>query len=262
MYRKQRAFTLIELLVVIAIIAILAAILFPVFAQARDKARQTTCLSNARQVATGIALYTQDYDETYPSSHWGIYLVLIQPYVKNREIWRCPSASGVYTVRPCFWMNNAGGCANIELERVRTGWVLNADVSGGWDNTRPKSIAGTDEPAGQVLLAESHVWGSREGAINAPPNTRPQTAQMAVSPCRDARHATYHSDWKTPPSRGTAGRLAPHHGSGLNMVFADTHVKWRKEPPTDCHAWMPGVPAARLSTMTASRCWLSGMSCN
>ena len=73
---KKRGFTLIELLVVIAIIAILAAILFPVFAQAREKARQTSCLSNLRQLGTGMMMYVQDYDDTYPSvwytdvGHW------------------------------------------------------------------------------------------------------------------------------------------------------------------------------------------------
>ena len=63
---SRRAFTLIELLVVIAIIAVLAAILFPVFAQAREKARQTACLSNMRQMTLGVMMYAQDYDETLP----------------------------------------------------------------------------------------------------------------------------------------------------------------------------------------------------
>ena len=71
MHRVRRSgFTLIELLVVIAIIAILAAILFPVFAQARDKARQSSCLSNTRQMATSILMYVQDYDETFPGHEW------------------------------------------------------------------------------------------------------------------------------------------------------------------------------------------------
>ena len=91
----RRAFTLIELLVVIAIIAILAAILFPVFAQARDKARQAACISNVKQQALGILQYVQDYDETLPlnaaEAPGQVYIYdytwikATQPYVKNLE---------------------------------------------------------------------------------------------------------------------------------------------------------------------------------
>src|SRR5688572_2416752 len=99
--RSRPAFTLIELLVVIAIIAILAAILFPVFAQARSKARQAGCLSNQKQIGTGIMMYAQDYDERLPACHsWGLgwtpavqgrYIQqLTAPYVKNEPIWFCP----------------------------------------------------------------------------------------------------------------------------------------------------------------------------
>src|SRR5437867_4991654 len=98
---RARGFTLIELLVVIAIIAILAAILFPVFAQARDQARQTTCLSNCKQLGTGLLMYGQDYDENLPSwsfnskagglmygsrwAAWGYstWVDAMMPYVKN-----------------------------------------------------------------------------------------------------------------------------------------------------------------------------------
>ena len=102
-----RGFTLIELLVVIAIIAILAAILFPVFAKVREKARQVTCLSNQKQIITGTLSYVQDYDETLPclGSAWGPgpsvprwiwtqpghWCVKIQPYVKNTQIFLCPN---------------------------------------------------------------------------------------------------------------------------------------------------------------------------
>ena len=100
--RNVRAFTLIELLVVIAIIAILAAILFPVFAQAREKARQTACLSNMRQIGTSVLMYAEDYDESIvPSQNGttGVNLVswpsLIQPYIKNANVFVCPSADDV-----------------------------------------------------------------------------------------------------------------------------------------------------------------------
>src|SRR6187200_1061076 len=89
---RKHGFTLIELLVVIAIIAILAAILFPVFAQAREKARQTTCLSNHRQIGTAAMMYVQDYDEAWvPYTVGGganqkLWPVLFQPYVKNTQV--------------------------------------------------------------------------------------------------------------------------------------------------------------------------------
>src|SRR3712207_6708673 len=103
--RPRKGFTLIELLVVIAIIAILAAILFPVFAQAREKARQTGCLNATKQLALAFMLYAQDYDEKTPPSYyyegtkgrvWNLYrypIELMEPYLKNEQIVICPSAS-------------------------------------------------------------------------------------------------------------------------------------------------------------------------
>src|SRR6218665_2985479 len=98
---KRHGFTLIELLVVIAIIAILAAILFPVFARARENARRSACQSNLKQIGLGIAQYTQDFDEKLPSvtrlaGRSGIlnrWHDTIQPYVKNEQMFRCPSNS-------------------------------------------------------------------------------------------------------------------------------------------------------------------------
>jgi prepilin-type N-terminal cleavage/methylation domain-containing protein len=118
--RRRSAFTLIELLVVIAIIAILAAILFPVFAKAREKARQAACMSNTKQIGLGLMMYVQDYDEilppryqrnpTAPAPMQSAWRVLIYPYVKNDGVFKCPSNPRkdvtavtnpqIYTVQP------------------------------------------------------------------------------------------------------------------------------------------------------------------
>ena len=99
----RRGFTLIELLVVIAIIAILAAILFPVFARAREKARQSACLSNLKQIGLAFQMYAQDYDERvchyfsrdHANNNARIYWnLLLQPYIKNTQVQHCPSRSG------------------------------------------------------------------------------------------------------------------------------------------------------------------------
>jgi prepilin-type N-terminal cleavage/methylation domain-containing protein/prepilin-type processing-associated H-X9-DG protein len=117
----RRGFTLIELLVVIAIIAILAAILFPVFAKAREKARQTSCLSQVRQLNTACLSYAQDYDEALPwrwisASAVDNFTLVITPYIKNTQIFTCPSYKGTQSYNPAtliwgsYGWNVAIGC--------------------------------------------------------------------------------------------------------------------------------------------------------
>ena len=103
----RTAFTLIELLVVIAIIAILAAILFPVFAQARERARQAACLSNCKQIGLAVMMYAEDYDQAYPlyvhaPNHDQWWYETIQPYVKNKQVFVCPSAPATWRGRISF----------------------------------------------------------------------------------------------------------------------------------------------------------------
>src|ERR1700687_3605671 len=128
--KRRIGFTLIDLLVVIAIIAILAAILFPVFAQARDKARQSACLSNAKQIGLAVTMYANDYDETFfwqkdwneevdvGSGFWGpSYKTYVRwpfahaPYIKNFEVYKCPSDKGTPDSRNVCKAPGGGGCS-------------------------------------------------------------------------------------------------------------------------------------------------------
>ncbi len=127
---KKHGFTLIELLVVIAIIAILAAILFPVFARAREKARQATCLSNAKQIGLGFMMYAQDYDERIPNyrhdypgrtaAYWTVlWPMLIQPYIKNMQVYYCPSDPDAPTRSyPCSYGQNYYYIGGVSLAQI------------------------------------------------------------------------------------------------------------------------------------------------
>jgi prepilin-type N-terminal cleavage/methylation domain-containing protein len=132
MHHSRRGFTLIELLVVIAIIAILAAILFPVFAQAREKARQATCSSNQKQIGTGFMMYVQDYDETFPPTDYDLpgpvrvtWTTLVNPYIKasgntesknqRKSVFACPSVDQAVPDPTWEAINGAVGSRAAEL---------------------------------------------------------------------------------------------------------------------------------------------------
>lgn len=164
--RRRSAFTLIELLVVIAIIAILAAILFPVFAQARESARQAACLSNTKQFALATLQYVQDYDETFPMSVYvqppnrafSVYDA-VQPYMKNVDILTCPS------YRPGIdWKARlaAFGLANVSFQY--TGYVPNFGIFG--ENlcgtpfnkvTPPTALAAVPTPVDTILFFDGYM---------------------------------------------------------------------------------------------------------
>ena len=136
-------FTFIDLLVVIAIIAILAAILFPVFAKAREKARQASCQSNNKQIGLAFAQYTQDYDERYSFREMGgptpaSYRVVMDPYIKNQQIWKCPSNPSLTT----DWTNN----------QYSANYTLN-DANAQFNGQAP-SLASIASPANKFLQVE------------------------------------------------------------------------------------------------------------
>jgi len=170
----RRGFTLIELLVVIAIIAILAAILFPVFAKAREKARQSSCLSNSKQIMLAFMQYKQDYDERWPLQYWsgtawepavsGYWVGEISPYIKNTQIFLCPSTSA--TVNQTSYIYNAGlsqiadGTITNPAERIAIGEGANFSPANGIDYgpTQVGLQAGTNN-----RLRQNHNDGANFG---------------------------------------------------------------------------------------------------
>jgi len=198
----RRGFTLIELLVVIAIIAILAAILFPVFARAREKARQASCLSNVKQLGLGILMYVQDYDERMPvfAPGWGVnpsppgtgcdWWEGIYPYVKNYQIYVCPDRDewGPFN----YW-----------------GRTFQVFPSYGFNgNLRGLKLARINAPAQCLMLGDCcHPMGDAAWRFTWPlaPGGWPDKCHTAV----DQRNP----DWAI-------------HNQGNNYCFADGHAKW------------------------------------
>jgi prepilin-type N-terminal cleavage/methylation domain-containing protein/prepilin-type processing-associated H-X9-DG protein len=219
----RRGFTLIELLVVIAIIAILAAILFPVFARAREKARQTSCLNNVKQIALGVIMYAQDYDEkmpmlymnrTTPSSTWYGIAQELDPYVKNVNVHDCPSASMQST------LSSYGG--NRSYGYVRDIIVPNGSCK----------MATIKRPAEIVMLGDACI-DQNNGCQLHPPNAGPFMCDADGSNCKVCG-GTHNSLYAYPLGSHASQYDRPgfnfierHNGTG-NAAFCDGHAKAMK----------------------------------
>jgi prepilin-type N-terminal cleavage/methylation domain-containing protein/prepilin-type processing-associated H-X9-DG protein len=243
--RRTRGFTLIELLVVIAIIAILAAILFPVFAQARDKARQASCLSNTKQIATATYMYIQDYDERtmggafvyFGFASGGFNMIdetgrpnntccrftglhVLGPYVKNTTVFVCPSVTGWDTT------NSTTG----QYRPIKGSYTTNNSMLGGGDGV---SLADIEFPANAVAFADSrNPW--MDSSVDYKLHCRIGRGMA----CSDGQAAgcvscgTNRTDW---------------HSEGINQAYVDGHAKWSKLPQITYGQWLIGgwMKAAR-----------------
>ena len=229
---KKKGFTLIELLVVIAIIAILAAILFPVFARARENARRSSCQSNLKQIGLGVFQYTQDYDEKYPhlysnldgAANWATpttaagdqgWAMLLQPYLKSTQIFQCPSE----TVAPTADATAYGGDGYSDY----------------WYNS---ILAGNSQAAVEaVALTVMNGDGNSSSSI------------YYYDGCNQ-NGGTGNTCATSDNIKGLAGGHARHLDGG-NFAFADGHVKWLKGIP-GVAATAIGSAAVRNAVATAS----------
>jgi prepilin-type N-terminal cleavage/methylation domain-containing protein/prepilin-type processing-associated H-X9-DG protein len=225
---RKAAFTLIELLVVLTIISILAAILFPVFAQAREKARGAVCLSNSRQMGLAISLYAEDYDERLPmGANYGPagqnrWYYWIAPYQKTRAINLCPSAPAQKPGDP------AAGGYGCDINVM--GWadypVYNGPPPG-------KALSEIADPAGTFILSDCSQ------CTKAVIDKIPDTWNAYIDPERPS------CDWQvTPPGAWDSNNYVPYeshdswgdesrrpmprHNLGLSVVYADGHARWNR----------------------------------
>jgi prepilin-type N-terminal cleavage/methylation domain-containing protein/prepilin-type processing-associated H-X9-DG protein len=249
-HHLKSAFTLIELLVVIAIIAILAAILFPVFAQAREKARAISCVSNEKQVALGILMYLQDYDEHYPkywysgetrvapdppflsdptikSGTFG-WNEAIYPYVKNTGVFLCPSSP--HTAASGQWNDTnqddtyPTGAVNYSINARLSGDTGGLDVTGQYPTLNEAAV---EFPAVTILVTEASSNCS-DGCASSDENEWGWEGRHVDKLNGDGWVGGNEPAAKTPDNWIQSGLKPPlwRHTDGANYAFCDGHVKW------------------------------------
>lgn len=237
----KRAFTLIELLVVIAIIAILAAILFPVFAQAKAAAKKSSCLSNTKQIATALYIYGQDNDDTLMQTSWENdathpyqvhWTFLLQPYIKNWNIFRCASdPNPVKPKKACpNGIDDFGKMPMVcDWQAPEYSYIPNYNSIPAHDWS-PVSMTMSEEPANQIMIAERRdkldngtVMGAHKGLSGFDPSQPcPTWSYSQITQAQAEQHAKTDTNDKFDIIRVKWDR----HGNGANYCYLDGHAKF------------------------------------
>ncbi len=241
---RQRGFTLIELLVVIAIIAILAAILFPVFAKAREKARQTACLSNMKQMALGSLQYTQDYDEKYIAgvNRYGKgpgWAGEMYPYVKSTGVFRCPDDATAlpgttvsYALNSQFspFVPSGNGAQPISIAQLNasanTVQFFEIVNSGYYDVTIPDGATSSQGMSSDVTGAN---YGGSPSGFGTGGTEDLSGFNTSFGSANDGKHVQYATGYlRNSENNANNDFTAPlgRHSDGANYVMADGHAKW------------------------------------
>ncbi|MCS6777156.1 MAG: DUF1559 domain-containing protein [Chloroherpetonaceae bacterium] len=253
MHCKSRGFTLIELLVVIAIIAILAAILFPVFAQAREKARQATCISNMKQFTLGMMMYVQDYDETFPSQDPDpsrpqlmddLWMFVLVPYIKGAPRNWADARGNIYSCP-----------SNINLQLVSDSVVQQARIFHGWDLATLFNL--TRRPDGRwawhnsYCINDSVIGETGLGFISLAAWGRPAEEYLFME-------STFDTDVDSNDVDLEDDEIFMKHTNGMNLAYVDGHVKWMRDArvPTDSSRYNgQGRPVYYSSSGSALSPW-------
>lgn len=232
MLRKDNGFTLIELLMVIAIIAILAALLFPVFARVRDKGRQARCFSNLRQIGLAAVSYTQDWDGILPTlgdlrgfpRNYTVWKDYLFPYIRNKEVFLCPSNPVGWGCNVDFYYGVQDGCRLSQCAAM-------GDCTGRWPMSYAMVPALADTPEPWVSTSEVGLQIAPGRPLDQVP--APADSIMVV----ETRYWTFDGFWPYMPDMITRpvrdnpyqrGTFDQSHNKGSNWLFVDGHVKWMR----------------------------------